>query len=455
MRAKIFLACLVFAGMAGCAIYRPKPLPLEPDLPHSLRRLTVDARSLPLPELRAHVFDPSDGLDMTEVAMLAVANNPQLRVARDDAGVARAQAFAAGLLPDPDLSLTRDFPTNGGPGNTDAFGIGLSYDVGALLVHSAAKRAATATARKLDLGLLWQEWQVVSQARMLFVQVVEQEKEIGLLRQVQALLAKRLQHVRRALGEGNVTLDAESADLVAFQQVDSQVNDTARQINRSRHDLNALLGLAPEVRLDLKGSPALLPLDAKKVAAALPDLARRRPDLLALRAGYDAGEESFRQAVLAQFPAITIGITRARDTSDIYTSGFGVTISLPIFNRNRGGVAVARATRQRLYDEFHLRLNTAYGDIYRILDDQHLQQQQLDAVTQAVDEASGLLANARAAYQAGDLDEGAYIRLAGSLLASRIESVKLEQSLLEQRIALQTLIGGELPIEKPSAGVKQ
>ena len=42
--------------------------------------------------------------------MLAVANNPDLRVARDDAGVARAQAFAAGLLPDPQISLSADHP---------------------------------------------------------------------------------------------------------------------------------------------------------------------------------------------------------------------------------------------------------------------------------------------------------------------------------------------------------
>ncbi len=455
MRAKLLLACLVFTGMAGCAVYRPKPLTLEPDLPHSLSRLTVDRRSLPLPDLRAHVFDPSDGLDMTEVAMLAVANNPQLRIARDDAGIARAQAFAAGLLPDPKLNLTRDFPTNGGSSNTDAFGLGLSYNVGALLVRSAAKGAATATARKLDLRLLWQEWQVVSRARVLFVRVVEQEKETGLLRRAQALFAQRLGHVRQALNEGNATLDAESADLVALQQVDKQVNDAARQISRSRHELNALLGLAPEVRLDLKGIPTLLPLDARKVTAAIPDPARRRPDLLALRAGYDAGEERFRQAVLAQFPAINIGITRARDTSGIYTSGFGVTISLPILNRNRGGVAVARATRQSLYDEFHLRLNLAYGDIYRILDDQRLEQQQLDEVTRAIDETSGSLHGARAAYRSGDLDEPAYVRLAANLLDRRIESVKLEQNLLEQRVALQTLIGGELPVEQPSAGVKQ
>ena len=72
--------------------------------PVDLHALNIDAGKMPLPELRTHRFDPDDGLDITEVAMLAVANNPDLRLARDDAHIARAQAFAAGLLPDPQIA---------------------------------------------------------------------------------------------------------------------------------------------------------------------------------------------------------------------------------------------------------------------------------------------------------------------------------------------------------------
>jgi len=454
MKVKISLVSFVVAGLTGCATYQPKPLNLEPNLPQSIQHVTVDPRTLPLAELRTHKFDPSDGLDMTEVAMLAVANNPQLRIARDDAGVAHAQAFAAGLLPDPQLNLTRDFPTNGGPGNTSAFGLGLSYDVGALLVHSAVKGAAKGEARKVDLELLWQEWQVVSQARLLFIRVVQQQKQIGLLMEAKALFGQSLDHIRQALRSGNATLDAESADLVALQQVDQQINDTARRINQARHDLNALLGLSPEVKLVLTGSPVPAALDDQKVIAELPELARRRPDLLALRAGYGAQEERVRQAVLAQFPAINIGITRMRDTSNLYSEGFGITISLPIFNRNRGAVAVEKATRQRLYDEFQLRLNTAYSDIHRLLDDQRLLQQQLDSVTRGIVEISRAAQGARAAYNVGDLDELSYVRMAVALVDRRVESTNLEQNLLEQRVALQTLLGGELPTKIPTREVK-
>ena len=69
---------------------------------------------MPLPELAVHPFNPDDGLDMTEVAILAVINNPDLKVARDERGLARAQLMAAGILPNPQLTAGLDSPLNGG-----------------------------------------------------------------------------------------------------------------------------------------------------------------------------------------------------------------------------------------------------------------------------------------------------------------------------------------------------
>ncbi len=44
-----------------------------------------------------------------ELAILAVLANPDLKAARAKAKVSSAQAFAAGLLPDPSLNLGYDF----------------------------------------------------------------------------------------------------------------------------------------------------------------------------------------------------------------------------------------------------------------------------------------------------------------------------------------------------------
>jgi hypothetical protein len=59
------------------------------------------------------------------------------------------------------------------------------------------------------------------------------------------------------------------------------------------------------------------------------------------------------------------------------------------------------------------------------------------------------------AYAAGNLDERSYVDLHAALLAKEIESLKLEQTLLEQRIVLQTLIGSDIPTRLPDRSAVQ
>ena len=111
--------------------------------------------------------------------------------------------------------------------------------------------------------------------------------------------------------------------------------------------------------------------------AGLEQRLNQRPDLQALQAGYRSQEEKFRGAVLAQFPALNVGLTRARDTSGLYSVGFGLTLSLPVFNRNRGNIAIEDATRKKLYDEYQNRLNGAYSEIALALENLPLLRSQL------------------------------------------------------------------------------
>ena len=446
MKCRPILAAACVACLAGCTTYQLLPLQAKPQFTTELSHLIVRSDRMPLPELASHRFDPRDGLDMTEVAMLAVANNPQLKVTRDEAGVAHAQAFAAGLLPDPQMSFSSDFPTNGTSGNTSAFLLGLNYDVNALLTHSAVKNAAEAAKRQTDLNLLWQEWQVVGQARLLFARSLGQQKLLTVLQNERALVFSRYQRTQTALTQGNITLDATNADLAMLQTLDTSINDLSRQINSNLHDLNALLGLAPNVHLNLVGDAQLPSLDDARINSDIEKIGQRRPDLLALQAGYESQEQRFRQAVLAQFPALNVGLTRARDTSGLYTQGFGITLSLPIFNRNRGNIAIEQATRQRLHDEYQMRINSAAADIARILEDQKLLEKQLQNVEFGVDVLSHAADNAQTAFDAGNIDMLAYTNLRTAWLAKQAEAITLKQTLLEQRVALLTLIGGELPV---------
>lgn len=442
---KNFISLLFAVCLTGCVAYQPFPLNTKTNATKDILHIVINTADMPLHELSSHLFDPSDGLDMTEVAMLAVTNNPQLRIARDDLGISHAQAFAAGLLPDPQLGMSRDTPLNGGPGSISGFNLGLNYNVNGLLTRSTGMRVAQATEHQVDLNLLWQEWQVVSQARLLFVRNMSQHKLLGILQQEHALLASRYAAIGQAVGLGEMTLDAANIDLASLQTLETSINDLSRQINTNQHALNDLLGVAPDTKLLLVGNADVPPLDEVKIRGSITHLAQRRPDLRALEYGYASQEQRLRMSILAQFPVLNVGVTRARDTSGLYTQGVGMTLSLPIFNGNRGNIAIEQATRQKLHDEYQLRINSATNEIARILQDQQLLEHQLQNVERGEATLRIAAINAQAAFNAGSIDSLIYTNLRNASLAKQAEAILIQQALLEQRVVLLTLLGGELP----------
>jgi cobalt-zinc-cadmium efflux system outer membrane protein len=224
--------------------------------------------------------------------------------------------------------------------------------------------------------------------------------------------------------------------------------DTAQKLNLERHMLQLLLGLNEHTELRLVDDPApteaaqMMPADIDQRLAALPE---RRPDLLALRIGYQAQEAKLRQAVLKQFPTVSLGLSYARDTSNITTRGYNIGLTLPLFDRGRGAMAIETATRQRLFDEYQSRIAAAHSEVDRIrLDLPDLRRR----TQQAESDAERLRLEQQAATQSfadGMLDWNAYVTLSTASVARRIEAVQLALTLQEQQEMLRTLLGNELP----------
>ncbi|MEJ2723866.1 MAG: TolC family protein [Deltaproteobacteria bacterium] len=426
--------------LGACATYSPKPLHEEPDLDAQVPKLRIDVRELPLPILRSHPFAPENGLDMTEVAILAVVNNPELKARRLRAEVAQAQLFDARLLPDPQISLSGGHPTSGPPPLSNAYGLGLNYDLMALVLHDVKVAASRANTLQVDLDILWQEWQVVQKARTLFVQGVLEARKLELLRQAQILYAKRYARSFKALEEGNLTLDVTGTDLTALLDANTKVSQMEQNVNKTRRHLNALLGLSPDVELNLMPLPRPQPLEQSGLQGALAALPKRRPDLLALQAGYQSQEAKVRQAVLSQFPSLSVGFNQGRDTGDVTSVGLGITLNLPVLNANRGQIAIQRATRAQLAQAYQARLDQTYNEVNLLRTKQDLISQQLSVLQEKLPILENMVEKATRAYEAGNIGSLTYVNMANTLLNKRLEAVDLEQSLWEIRIALDTLL---------------
>ena len=179
--------------------------------------------------------------------------------------------------------------------------------------------------------------------------------------------------------------------------------------------------------------------------ADLPTLPNRRPDLTALQLGYRAADARVRAAILGQFPNLTFGVTGGSDNSNVRNVGPQITLELPIFDRNQGNIAIERATREQLHAEYAARLAAANGQVRAALSEIALLQRQLASVRAELPALERAAAQAQSAFDTAAIDDRAYVDLVSARYAKEQELVLLEQSLLDQQVALATLTGAGLP----------
>ena len=431
MKPGIFRWIFVALALSGCSTYRALPLEHNATLKQSLNELTA-----PTP--------PVTPLTLDEAVQLTLHNNPDLLTVRNDRQIAQAQTDAAGVLPNPSVSGSYDFLLKG-PDTMNGFTAGIAQDIKSLITLSSRQRAAEAAAQQIDATLLWQEWQTIGKVRLLFVDIVQTDKVLGLLRQQGQLFDDRLARSRIALNQGNLKLMDLAPDIAAAADLRKQVTELEHQQLTQQHDFNNLLGLASTVAVPLDSQVTLPETDPDRIDDLVRRLPEHRPDLVALQLAYAAQEEKLYGAVLAQFPTLSLGLTGGQDTAGVQTLGPQVTFDLPIFDFNQSAIAVERATRQQLHDDYSNRLATSRDEVVRLRSEDSLASTELQRTQAEAAELDQIAARLGTAYQSGDVDERAYVDIATAQLAKHQQAETLTQQILEQDIALATLLGAGLP----------
>ncbi len=456
---KRFILPLSFFVLAqACAIY--KPLPLDRSTiaaklaPPSMEAVRVQAKEIRHPILKPLDFDIRNGLSPDEAAILAVIANPKLRSIRDQRGIAAAQLLQAGILPNPQLSYKLDIPTGGiTQGTVNAYGLDLSWEITSLISRGAKIAAAKADAASVDLDVAWQEWQTAQAAKLQVFRLFFLNQQLAVAAKEEEGLRENLDLVKRAAALGFVTAVDLAAAEAALQKIHATVLTTKQQREQERLALNQSLGFPPEkiVPLEQKIEPPL-PNSLPSLAQLADKIEARRLDLLALKRGYQSQEELLRAAVLAQFPKIAIGFSHASDTSHIITTGFGITIDLPFFDRNQGAIAVETATRAKLFDEYVARLFEARGELARILADMKSLRRQIEAAQNLIPTLQGLVESYHRALLQGNADVLTYYNARAELTTRQLELVNLKRQMAELYVGLEIAAGRYLgPAEKKGA----
>jgi outer membrane protein, heavy metal efflux system len=305
----------------------------------------------------AHYFDPVQGLSSDDLVRRALASNGELAAVRIEIERARGRLRQAGLRPNPTLEVEQI--------------------TGRLTGSADERETSVGIAVPIELGARRKRRVELAQAELEAVEAEVADRERRLTLEVMTLYAEALS----ALRELETTENLNHVDLQTTRFVQARVNEgesAPLELNllrtevdrlRSRRALvegrlttallrlKALVGSSDAEPLRLRETlttirPPVLP---QSVDAAIAIALRSRPDLRLARLNEAVAETGLKLAQASASPDLTaftrysvsrsafedtpVGVLRDRDK----TLTFGVSVGIPIFNRNQGGKAEAAA----------------------------------------------------------------------------------------------------------------
>lgn len=414
---------LAMAALSGCAAYHPAPLPDTAPV------------AAPLPTAQP--------LTLMQAAALAVQRDPDLAAARAQSGVAQAELLAAGTPPDPSLSIGFE-ALLGGPASMSSIAGSLVEDVSPLITRSADTGAAKARLLQVNASILWQEWQVAARAEQLGVALTGDAAQLSSLQADEQALMALDQEVQAQMAAGNLTGQDASATQTALANLRTALNTGEQAQAQDQAQLDALLALPPGTQLAL-APPNVAAIPAAQANQALTSLAMRRPDLLAMRYGYTEADEKLRVAIRGQFLPIGLGAQGGRDTSGVVSAGPLVTLSLPLFNRNKPAIRAAEATRAALRAQYEASLADTQNGAEALQQSIALLQRQSAEADQAAAQAAAIAADARHTFAAGGIDARAETDIIVAAGDRQREAFQLRTQLQTAELSLAALLGFGLP----------
>ncbi len=431
-------------GLAACASAPDKPLEPAADAllaQPDLGALAQGASQLKHPRLKPVEIDPRQPLTPEQIGLIAVVASPDLKAARAKAGVAEAQVFDAGLLPDPTLTLGFDKLLSG-PDMFNAWLAQIVQDLAAIRDRPTALEQARQAARQVRLDIAWQEWQTAGQARLLAVRIAALTRINAIDAQAKADTDDMLRRVLTAAARGDEKADEVEARRIAAADAADKAAQAAKDLDAARGDLNKLLGLRPQTQVAI-AEPAL-PAPPADAEALFQRARAERLDLAALEAGYASQKAAVRKAILDAFPTLQLTVTRQQDTSNNQTLGGEVSFTLPIWNANRGGVRIAEATQDQLRAEYAARVFATRGDIAELVSGLQIEMRERAEVEAQLPPLEKLAAATEAAAQRGDVSLAAARSARASVNDKALLAATLDQAIGEQQAALQIAVGGPL-----------
>ena len=347
----------------------------------------------------------------TQALQTALDRGARLTVAQADTAVAAAQVIAARVRPNPSFSASYSKSV---PNYHYTFDIPFDFPT----LRQLRIRAAQTGLEAANLRYTLARATIALDADTTYTRAVAARERLALSRRT-ALGADSLRRMverRRDAGDAS-DMDVELARVTAGQAANAAAGDSLEVVS-ALLDLQAVLGMKSE-RVELAATDSLI---------APPD-GESPPSVTLGEAAASLSLESASLSARLQHrsiwttPSLSLGFEHGDPDQRGILPTFGLGISLPLFDRNRGGVAQAEAERARAAAELTLAQVEARNQIAHATRERENALARVERDRQVVTSANRVAAMSLTAYREG-----------AASLANVIEAVRSSREVLAQYI---------------------
>lgn len=296
--------------------------------------------------------DSAAPLTLSQALALTLKHNPELSAFSHELRAGEATVLQAGVLPNPVLGIEADNLNNDrlrqDGDRTTAIQIGQLIELG-------GKRAARIRIAEAGRDLANWDYEakridVLSRVSQHFIDTMaaQQARELAaeslkLAQNVAAAVARRVQ-------AGKVSPIEETKARLALSAAQIEAEQAERQLAAARRNLSSMWGNAAPAFTSAAGD--LESLSALPGYEQLADRIRNSPDLARWSTEINQRQAAIDAEKAKAIPDITVSVGKRRFSQfEDYAYMVGLSIPLPLFDRNRGGILAAHRQLDRAMDE--------------------------------------------------------------------------------------------------------
>ncbi len=286
-------------------------------------------------------------LSLTEAVQLSLSYSPALKAAAAAVRAAEGREHQAGVRPNPDLEAgVDDVGLNGDDRGLDAAVYRIEaaqrFEVGGKRVRRRDAAAAATKLSKCDLNAA--RLDLVADVTRRFADLLVAQERVRVVAAAYEVGGRIRDAAAERVRSGKVSpLELTKADVeLAARRL--QLRRAEGRLTTARTALAALLGINPEdaenvrARGDLRRVPELPGLALLQAALS------RAPDMARREAGTRHAEAVVSREKAARVPDVTLAATFAHEREEgNEVVELAVAVPLPLFDRNEGNIAAARA----------------------------------------------------------------------------------------------------------------